>query len=430
LNRDEFCERVKERCGIDVSIISGNEEARLIYMGISKALPVYEKKTLCIDIGGGSTEFIIAEKGRILFSISMKIGAVRLSQKFFPEYITDGESIKYCRKWIKGEIYSAVKEIKKIGFDTCVGSSGTIQAAGLMIKSNREDLPADFKILNNFEFSSDELNVVRKDIIDKHTPEKRKKIKGLDEKRAEIITAGILILHTIFKELDIGSMIISEYALREGIIFNALTEYFGNETDRGKHDVRFNSVTHLAESSNFDREHCKHVAKLALIIFDELKNIHKLPDLYKEYLEAAALLHDIGYHISYAQHHKHSFYIIRNSGLLGFNDLEILVIANIARYHRKSHPKSGHSEFSAMPAEKQEIVKVLASILRIADSLDRTHSYIINDISIKEEDSVIVLCLSTASDNIDIELWSLERRKGLFEEVFGKELKVEVNGKK
>ncbi len=428
LNREDFREQVRERCGIDISIISGNEEARLIYMGIAKALPIYDKRALCIDIGGGSTEFVIAEKGRILFSISMKIGAVRLSQKFFPDYITDEESIKYCRKWIKGEIYTAIKEIKKHGFDICVGSSGTIQSAGLMINSNREDMPADFKILNNFEFTSEELNLIKKDILAKSTPEKRKKIKGLEEKRAEIIPAGILILYTIFKELDIKSMIISEYALREGIIFNALTDYFGSSRGGEKHDVRFNSITHLAEISNFDREHCRHVADLSLVLFDELKKLHNLPDIYKEYLEAAALLHDIGYHISYEKHHKHSFYIIRNSGLLGFDDMEILMIANIARYHRKSHPKPGHTEFNSMPSGQQEKVKILASILRVADALDRTHSGFVDELTISEKDSYIVMSINTKSDNIDIELWSLDRRKALFEEVFGRELRVDING--
>jgi exopolyphosphatase/guanosine-5'-triphosphate,3'-diphosphate pyrophosphatase len=320
-----------------------------------------------------------------------------------------------------------VKEIKKIGFDTCVGSSGTIQAAGLMIKSSREDVAENFKILNNFEFSSEELSFLKKDILDKPTSEKRKKIKGLEEKRAEIISAGILILSTIFKQLDIKSMIISEYALREGIIFNALTEYFDNQPGPEKHNVRVNSIRHLAEISNFDREHCSQVAKLSLILFDELKPLHNLTNSNREYLEAAALLHDIGYHISYERHHKHSFYIIRNSGLLGFNDMEILVIANIARYHRKSHPKTAHTEFNALPDKQKEIVKILAGILRVADSLDRSHSKFVENISIITNDSEIIFELEINSDNIDIELWSLERRKALFEEVFGKKLLAEVN---
>jgi exopolyphosphatase/guanosine-5'-triphosphate,3'-diphosphate pyrophosphatase len=149
--------------------------------------------------------------------------------------------------------------------------------------------------------------------------------------------------------------------------------------------------------------------------------------LNREYLEAAALLHDIGYHISYERHHKHSFYIIRNSGLLGFNDMEILVIANIARYHRKSHPKPGHTEFNSLPDKQKEIVKILAGILRVADSLDRSHSNFVENISIITNDSEIIFELAINSDNIDIELWSLERRKALFEEVFGKKLLVEVN---
>jgi len=224
-------------------------------------------------------------------------------------------------------------------------------------------------------------------------------------------------------------LLISEYALREGIIFNALAEYFENQSKSEKHDVRFNSIKHLAEISDFDREHCDYVAKLSLILFDELKSLHKLPKVNKEYLEAAALLHDIGYHISYGQHHKHSYYIIRNSGLLGFNDLEISVIANIARYHRKSHPKPGHVEFNSLPAKQQDIVKILSAILRVADSLDRTHSQSVQGIKMKTNETAVNLKLKINSDNIDIELWSLERRKALFEEVFGKNISIEVNSK-
>lgn len=339
LNKIEFLKDVYYKTGIEIEVVSGIEEARLIYLGMLKAVPIYDKKVLCIDIGGGSTEFIIGEKGKILFSISLKLGAVRLSQKFFPDYKLTKDNINECRHWIDGEIFPVIRELKNHKIEHFIGSSGTIMSVGLMISALKKETFKENMILNNYEFFKDEFTAIENEVLNNRTLKQRAKIKGLDEKRADIIPSGILILSEIINHFQIPSMIISGYALREGIVIDTIQKNDENYDEQGLTNIRLESVKNLAESCRFDKEHCEHVAELALQLFDQLYELHNLGHKEREYLDAASKLHDIGYHISHSQHHRHSMYIISNSELLGFNENEINIIANVARYHRKSHPK-------------------------------------------------------------------------------------------
>ena len=426
-NRDDFMKQVLAGTGINIEVISGIEEARLIYLGILKAVPVYDKKILAVDIGGGSTEFLVGKKGEPVFSISMKVGAVRLTQKFFPDFHVSKTRVQECRDWVEGELYQVANNIKKTGFQLSVGSSGTIMSAGLMINASKNKSSSGNGILNNFVFTKEELAGIEEEILNRKTVEKRKKIPGIDEKRAEIIPAGIIILSTIFKLFDLDKITISGYALREGIIIDTLQKHHEDLSKPGFENIRRQSISNLSRSFRNDASHGKHVAKLSLQLYDQTKELHKLDDECREYLEAAAILHDVGYHISHTNHHRHSFYIIRNSELLGFNENEINIIAHTARYHRKSHPKSGHQEFKALPSDTQAIIKKLAAILRIADSFDRTHRKLVSALDTTIANNSVEIQLHCSSKvKPDIELWNLDRRKGLFEEVFNKKVKVRI----
>ena len=189
-------------------------------------------------------------------------------------------------------------------------------------------------------------------------------------------------------------------------------------------DVRYNSVIHLCELTNYDKEHSTQVMKLSNKIFDFIKLKFEFNDDDREYLEAASLLHDIGYHISHTGHHKHSYYLIRNSEMLGFNDKEIEIIANVARYHRKSHPKAKHEGYNKLDAAGKELVKKLAGILRIADALDRSHKSIVNDLDISIKDKTFEITLKSCKAEPSLEIWGANIRKGLFEEAFGYDVKI------
>ena len=427
-NKNDFMQNVFDKTGIELEVISGFEEARLIYLGALRAVPIFNKKSLIIDIGGGSTEFLIGYKGVTNFSVSVKIGAVRLTEKFFPDYDVTESRVRECRKWVEGEIFQVVHSIKKNGFSICIGSSGTIMSAGLMIQEARNRKSAATSILNNYEFSKKELHKIEEEILCRKTLERRKKIPGLDEKRADIIPAGIIILSTIFDLLELETMTISGYALREGIILDTLQKNHADLSLPNLSDIRNESIKQLAQSCNYDQMHCRHVAKLSLQLFDQLKDLHGLDDDYREYLYAASILHDIGYHISHTNHHQHSYYIIRHSELLGFNENEISIIAHVARYHRKSLPKARHEDFIELPERTQNVIKKLAAILRVADGFDRTHKRLVKSINTKVTNGTVELNLECEKGIVpEIELWNLERRKELFEEVYSKKIKAICN---
>ena len=221
-NKNEFIETVFERTGVQIEVISGDEESRLIYLGIQKALPIFDVESLSIDIGGGSTELIVGKKGKILFSKSLKLGAVRLSQLFIPDYILTDEKIEEAKKWVEGEISSIVKIIKERNIEIVVGSSGTILNIGMMIRALQKGTEEDNSNLNNFEFSVEDLQKIENMVLSKKSPEERKNIAGLEERRVDIIPAGVIILSTIFKKLEVKKIRISEYALKEGMIFDII----------------------------------------------------------------------------------------------------------------------------------------------------------------------------------------------------------------
>ena len=426
-NRNDFISDVFDETGITIEVISGIEEARLIYLGMLRAVPVYDKRILAIDIGGGSTEFLVGEKGNSIYSVSLKIGAVRLTQKFFQDFSISNSSIKSCRDWVEGELYQTANFIKKENYQLCLGSSGTIMAAGVMVNTMRNKSSSGNGILNNFEFTRDELLEIEEEILSKKSVEKRKKIHGLEDKRAEIIPAGIIILRTIFDLFELDRMTISGFALREGIVIDSMQKHHADLSKPGFEDIRKQSIYKLAKACLDDISHSEHVAKLSLQLFDQLKELHGLGNEHRECLEAAAILHDVGYHIAHANHHHHSFYIIKNSELLGFNENEIDIIAHTARYHRKSHPKANHHEYNELPYMTKMIIKKLSGILRIADSFDRTHRKLVSDLQASVKNHTVEIKLFYNGEiKPDIELWNLERRKGLFEEVFEKKIVVRI----
>ncbi len=424
LNRNEFIERVRTETGIEINIVSGFEEARLIYLGVLQSLNIYDKKILLIDIGGGSTEFLVGEKGNVIYANSTKIGAVRLTNKFFLKKKISDDDIREAKQFVKVAINPVIRQLREMEFDQTIGSSGTIINIGSIINSEAHpDLEAEFRA-NGFVMKRKQLMSATDAIFSAETLQQRLEIPGLDPKRADIITAGALILRQAFEELELEKMTISNYALREGILVNYVQKSERHYDFNNFTDVRYGSVLQLGENSNFDRQHSFHVLELAVKIFDFLKNRFSLTAEDRIYLEAACLLHDIGHHIASNAHHKHSYYMIRNSELLGFNDREIEIIANIARYHRKSHPKAKHEGFSRLDMQSRELVLKLSGILRVADALDRGHKQVVKDIELTQAGDKLIISISECSGEPSLEIWGTNMRKSLFEESFG--LAIEV----
>jgi len=425
LNKSEFIRRVKTETDIDIEIISGYEEARLIYLGALQSLPIYNDKVIIIDIGGGSTEFLCGQKGDVLFAESLKLGAVRYTQKFFMNGKLEMNSIYECRETVRGVITPVIRNIEKKNIDHFVGTSGTISNIATIVKGT--DRIDTIQTLNNFTFTRKELSGAVELLLSYKTNFERSKIPGLDPGRADIIIAGALILEQIFQELKIKEMTVSDYALREGVVLDSIHKSTGQKQLHGLTDIRYKSVQYLMELCKVDEKHAKQVNKIALQLFDALKNIHKLESTDREYLEAACLLHDVGYYISHSQHHRHSYYIIRNAELLGFSDREIEIMANVSRYHRKSHPKIKHEGFGKLNVDDQERVKRMSSIIRIADGLDRSHLSLVAKIEPQISGKTLNLNLKLRENkDISLDVWGAERKKELFEDLFGYKIKFAV----
>lgn len=417
LNRDEFIRRVRTETGLKIEIASGIEEARLIHLGVLQALPVFNKKILLVDIGGGSTEFLVGKKRDILFSNSLKLGAVRLTERFFKSESLNKKSVEECRRFVRGNLAPVIRDLAGKKIELSIGSSGTIAALANIIRTNRgEDVDAP---VNNVIFTREELFDTIKLILKSPTSNKRAEIKGMDPLRADIIVAGAIILEQIFIGLNIEKMTVSEYALREGVILDSIEKlHLKGEVDH-LHDIRYSSVIHLASGFHYEKNHAHHVALLALQLFDQTKTLHTLGGNEREYLEAAAILHDIGFYVSHAQHHRHSYYLIRNSELLGFTEEEKEIIANVARYHRKSHPKLKHQDFALLRDEERKIVIQLSAFLRIADGFDRSHASLVTGLMVTVQNrSVLIKALKNDGADMELELWGAERKKALFEEAF------------
>jgi exopolyphosphatase / guanosine-5'-triphosphate,3'-diphosphate pyrophosphatase len=430
LNQDEFVRRAKIETGITIEVASGFEEARLIHLGILQSLPVFNKKILLVDIGGGSTEFLLGSKRTIRYANSLKLGAVRLTQRFFKSDNTSSKEVKECRKYIRGMLAPAVREMKKYPYEIAVGSSGTILTVAQCVRAEKGiDIESS---LNGFIFKKKELHTIVEELIQKRNPTERAKIHGIDPARADIILAGALILEQIFIAQDITEMRISEFALREGIILDTIEKRHTSGKINHLNDIRFSSVLHLGHLYRFEESHSRHVAKLALSIFDQTKDLHGLGETERDYLEAAALLHEIGLFVSHSQHHRHSYYLIRNADILGYTENEKEIIANVARYHRKSHPKLKHDSFRQLSPDDQHIVSILSAILRIADGLDRSHAAAVDSIKIsKRKDSVtFTLHQKKKAKPMNLEIWGADQKKLLFEETFGTEVKFRLRAAK
>jgi len=433
-NRDEFINYVKQNLGIEINVVSGYEEARLIYLGVLQGLNVYDKQILLIDIGGGSTELLVGKRGKILFAGSFKVGAVRLTQMFFDQGRNFSREEKdECETYVKKIIQQNLKPIKDLGFEEVIGTSGQIQSVARLLYLEGSD-KEKFKTFHGQQFTSKQFEKISKKILSATSLDELQSIPQLDEKRAEIIVPGTIILKVIMESLKIDRITVSAYALREGIIIDAIEKIYGKdfelkenlEEDQKLKQQKLKKVIELAKSYNVDLKHSLQVQKIALKIFDELQPVHNLDEDAKELLKYAAILHDIGYYISAVRHHKYSYFIIRNANLVGFTEKEIEIIANIARYHRKATPKEKHSNFAQLTEEEKRKVQILSAILRLSDGLEKTHSALINDIKVIPEggNNSFVMILRYLTYPPETELWAAEKRKKIIEKLL--DIKIQL----
>jgi len=426
-NAEEFLRRARLEAGVDVQVISGPEEARLIHLGVLQAVPVFDRRLVLIDIGGGSTEVLVGEQGETLAVVSLKVGALRLTQRFFGGNRLHPSAVDSCRRWLAATLAPVARQVRRHGFEVAIGSSGTIATLCAMVHARRGGEP--LRTYNNFAVSAAELSEVVADLVASDSVDARRKLPGVDAARADIILAGALIAEAIVDALGITELVYSDYALREGALLDALHRQRGG-TLHHLHDLRRRSVEHLAGLMDDDPDHRQAVARLALELFDLTRPYHDGDDQDRELLEAAALLANVGLFISHDGHHKHTYYVIRNSEhLAGFTDNEIELIAQVARYHRKSPPKVSHPGFAALGGDDQHRVRLLAGVLRVAIGLDRTHAATVDAITLAEDgDDLVLGVVPRPGVQVDLEVFTANERRRLLEDVVGRTVRVEAAG--
>jgi len=417
LNRNVFIRRAWKEAGIRVDIVSGLEEARLIHLGVLQAVPAFDRRLILVDIGGGSTEVLVGERGETIAARSFKLGAVRLTDRFFPGGRIERGAVEKCRSYVHSVIAGFEPEVAEAGFRIAVASSGTAETVASLVVALRGD-PAP-RAFNRMEFTRAELDAVVDVLTARPTAEARTKVRGLEAARADIIVAGALVLQCVAEAFSIPAFTFSEGALREGILLDTISRMQGGQIHHLR-DVSRRSVRQLAERCDSDLAHSEHVAGLALQLYDATQFLHHLPADCRDYLEAAALLANVGVVISHSKHHLHSYYVIRNSELAGLTDNEIEMIALVARYHRKSEPKPGHAEFERLTEDDKLVVRTLAAILRIAIGLDRGHSARVAQVRVERDgERIIVAAVGKDGSDIALEVYTAHERSGLLAEVFG-----------
>jgi exopolyphosphatase/guanosine-5'-triphosphate,3'-diphosphate pyrophosphatase len=422
LNQSEFLHRLQTEAGLSVTVISGREEARLIYLGITSGSNLGDQNAVFIDIGGGSTELTVGNQQQYYHLDSLKLGAIRLSQLFLENYEAPVtlELYENIQNHIRHTAIRTYQHFRDYPAKLAIGSSGTIEtlvelAAKMFLKrrSKKEDL---------FTHSQIKQVIIH---LCSLSLEERRRVDGINPERADIIIGGAAILDTIMEDLGLTHLQISDRGLREGLWLDYLIRH--EQLDHGS-SLREQSVLQLGRDCHFNETHAAKVGEIALQLFDSIREsgIWKFSDPERELLYYAALLHDIGSFLSYNDHHQHSFYLIRHADLLGFNQSEIAIIALTAMYHRKGLPRKKHNDFFELDKSTQKTVTALSLLLRIAESLERSHNGAVNQVRFSKDSSQGISLEIEASQDIQLEIWGLQKHQKAFYELLRKNFTISI----
>jgi exopolyphosphatase/guanosine-5'-triphosphate,3'-diphosphate pyrophosphatase len=415
-NGGEFIRQVQEQVGLRVKVIPGREEARLIHLGVAHSIDLRGEPALLLDAGGGSVEITLTQDGKALELHSLKLGVARLSEIFLASDPPSSKELARLESHLAEQLETILARAARIGVRRVVGTSGTLLNLIAIAGHLRGDPPNGH--LHNFVVGADEIRKVRR-LLAKSTRAERLRIDGLDAKRVDFIVAGACLADHVLSYLAAKELIACTWALREGVLLDFIARHRTRgiaETERFA-DLRHRSVARFARHLGETGDHGPHVARLALRLFDQLQPAHGLGLPEREWLEFAAILHDVGHHISHNNHQRHSYYLITNGELLGFRRDEIEIIAQIARYHRKGTPKDSDESFQALAAGKRQTVRMLSAILRVADALDRTHYGVVHDVAVAKRDGRLTLQLETRGDDAALEVWEARERVRLLEQM-------------
>jgi len=414
-NGGEFLQRIERTTGIRPRIITGTDEARLIHLAAVYGVDT-PKRAVVIDVGGGSVEVTLGSRQQVKLARSFKIGVIRLTERFVKSDPLSQRDERRMVRHIGEEVDRYINQVVSAGFDQVIGTSGTILSLGTVATAlERDDVPSEIR---NLRVPSKSIRKLRKAVTDLDLAE-RLKLPGLDPRRADLTVAGAVLVDTLLKMLDAEAITLCDLALREGLVLDYVSRHRTEiaRVDRYP-DVRRRSVIELAERSSWEADHSRQVARLALSLFDQTKTLHGLGVRERGWLEFASLLHDVGMHISYERHHRHSYYIIMNGDLRGFEPDEISVIALVARFHRRAAPSRRHEGYGELPGNLRKVVKVLSAFLRVAEALDRSRNGIITSVEVRTREGEVEMTAEGSGD-CELEMWAANRQLAILAKAIG-----------
>jgi exopolyphosphatase/guanosine-5'-triphosphate,3'-diphosphate pyrophosphatase len=420
-NGGEFIERVRSELGLHVRVVSARDEARLIYHGVRRTMDLGASNgnTLIIDVGGGSVEFVVADRTKPLLLESRKLGAARMTARFVKSDPAEPREVKALLAHFEAELAPVAEQVRALAPARAIGTSGTFLNLAAMAGAEPEEDGAEAAIM----LRQPDLERLVAQLLTSRS-EERALIKGLDEQRKDQIVAGALLADELFKRFGLAQIEVCRSALREGILAEYLARHRPElELRRELPDPRRRAIYTLGHRCHWHREHGEQVARLCVNLFHQLRALHGLGPAERELIEYGALLHDIGAMIGRTDHHKHSAYLILNGALDPFSEQEVHTIACVARYHRKAFPSKRHLIYAGLPKRLRRTVKVGAALLRIADGLDRTNCSVVTDLKCRAKQDQVEILIDGRGD-AELEIWSALSRRRLFERVFNSTLSV------
>jgi exopolyphosphatase/guanosine-5'-triphosphate,3'-diphosphate pyrophosphatase len=424
-NQAEFLKQLKIEAKLEVKVIPGKEEARLIYLGVSSGVHIGRRKAIFIDIGGGSTEIAIGDQTKQYYIDSFELGAIRLTSMFIQEGDTGNvpqDVYARMKLYIKKRIFKTAQFIKSARIECAFGSSGTIVNLAEIAMNMHEQGDAGRNLVLGYKNLRKVVSTLCTLALDE-----RKKIQGINPERADIIVGGAAILETIMEEFGLEEITVSDRGIVHGMLMDYLSKREGFPQFQ-EMSVREMSVLQLGRSCSINERHANTVISLALSLFDSSKRIglHDLGEREKELLKYSSFLHDIGGFIAFKSHHLHSQYIIGNTELLGFDQIEINIMANIARFHRKKLPKRNDPALAQFDEHSANIVIVLSMLLRIAEKLDRSHTGLIKKAEFTGKNRTTVELAIWPEGSCELEVWGVESNLKAFEKLFRRKLNLNV----
>lgn len=410
-NGPDFCWRAARELGLTVEVISPEEEARLAYLSVARAFDVTGRPIAVADIGGGSTEILLASAGMVNEVFATRLGAVRVSErcKLIDQAssgaLADAEA--YVDRQLK-RVIGKLPLVPSMLFGT--GGTFTAMASVLMSQNGEEDTTA-----RGYQVARAEVRHLMLDLA-KMPAERRKKVPGLNPRRAEIIVGGLLVIDRVLRRLQVNTVQVHTRGVRDGLLLTMVRQAPKRTVSQAD---RWAGVERFAENCGVDLNHARQTARLAGLLLDQLAGPLGIDPHDRQLIEVAAMLANVGYLINFDKHHKHSFHLILNSDLIGFERRDLLLVANVARYHRGAAPKQKHRGFADLAPGDQQRVAKMAALLRLALALDRTHQQQINDLRCRVVGDRVEVSIRARGD-AEVDLWAARRKVDLFERVFGK----------